>query len=52
MLACEICHKALKECCDLFHEAVDGNGKSVVICYECAEKYNLPFEEEEEQEEK
>ncbi|MCC8184108.1 hypothetical protein [Cloacibacillus porcorum] len=46
MLRCEICQKPLKECCDLFHEAEDENGNSVVICYECAEEHKIPFEDE------
>ena len=46
MLRCEICQKPLKECCDLFHEAEDENGNSVVICYECAEEHKIPFEDD------
>lgn len=46
MLRCAICQKPLRECCDLFHEALDENGNDVVICYECAEKHQIPFEDE------
>ncbi len=46
MLRCAICQKPLRECCDLFHEALDEDGNDVVICYECAEKHEIPFEDE------
>lgn len=51
MLRCAICQKPLRECCDLFHEAIDEQGNDVVICYECAEKHQLPFEDEVQQDE-
>ncbi len=46
MLRCAICQKPLRECCDLFHEAIDEKGETVVICYECAEEHKIPFEDE------
>lgn len=46
MLRCAICQKPLRECCDLFHEAIDEKGETVVICYECAEEHKIPFESE------
>lgn len=46
MLRCAICQKALRECCDLFHEAVDEKGEDVVICFDCAEEHKIPFDDE------
>lgn len=44
MLSCEMCGKPLKECCDLFHEAVTDEGKDVVVCNECVIEHNLEME--------
>ncbi|MEG1836931.1 MAG: hypothetical protein RRZ70_02920 [Synergistaceae bacterium] len=44
MLSCYICGKVLKECCDLFHEAVTEDGESVIVCNECALENGLDFE--------
>lgn len=38
MLVCAMCGKVLRECCDLFYEATDEDGKECVLCGECAEK--------------
>ncbi len=46
MLVCAICGKALKECCDLFHEAVTPDGDTVVVCNDCAIENDLQFEPE------
>lgn len=46
MLTCVLCGRALRECCDLFHEAVDEDGKTVVVCGECALEHDLEFEPE------
>ena len=44
MLVCAICGKALKECCDLFHEAVTPDGDTVVVCNDCAIENDLQSE--------
>ncbi|MDO5563484.1 MAG: hypothetical protein Q4F74_07730 [Synergistaceae bacterium] len=49
MLTCVMCGKALRECCDLFHEAVTEDGKTVVVCNECAIEHGLEFEPEEDE---
>mgnify|MGYP001766761522 FL=1 len=46
MLVCAICGKALKECCDLFHEAITPDGETVVVCNDCAIEKDLQFEDE------
>ena len=46
MLVCAICGKALKECCDLFHEAITPDGETVVVCNDCAIENDLQFEDE------
>lgn len=46
MLRCAICQRPLRECCDLFLEAKDENGRDVVICYACVDEHNIPFEDE------
>ena len=38
MLTCAICGKVLKECCDLFYEAEDEQGRDCVLCGDCAAK--------------
>ena len=50
MLRCARCQKPLRESCDLFHEATDENGETVVICYECADEHKIPFEDDEAEE--
>lgn len=52
MLRCVLCGKALRECCDLFHEAVTEDGESVVVCNDCAIANDLEFEAEEEPEDR
>lgn len=52
MLRCVLCGKALRECCDLFHEAVTEDGESVVVCNGCAIANDLEFEAEEESEDR
>ncbi len=47
MLSCVMCGRALRECCDLFHEAVTEEGEIVIVCNECAIENNLEFEPEE-----
>ena len=47
MLRCAGCDKPIRECCDIYFEATDLNGKSCVLCGECAEKYAAPEDEEE-----
>ncbi len=47
MLSCFMCGRALRECCDLFHEAVTEEGEIVIVCNECAIENNLEFEPEE-----
>lgn len=44
MLVCAICGRTLKECCDLFHEAVTPDGENVIVCNECAIENDLQFE--------
>jgi len=51
MLTCAICGRALRECCDLFHEAVDENGNTVIVCNECAIANNLQFEPDDDDDE-
>ncbi len=46
MLVCAMCGKALKECCDLFHEAITPDGETVVVCNDCAIENDLQFEDE------
>ena len=46
MLSCAICGRVLKECCDLFHEAITEDGVSVTVCNDCAIENNLEFEPE------
>lgn len=36
MLTCAMCGKPMQECCDIFYEAEDEAGNSVVICGDCA----------------
>lgn len=48
MLVCALCGKVLKECCDIFYEAEDENGNSVVVCGDCAAENGLEFEDDEE----
>lgn len=39
MLACAMCGKVLKECCDIYEEAEDTTtGETVYLCGECAAK--------------
>lgn len=45
MLACAMCGKALKECCDLFFEATDEAGNDVVVCNACVIEHNIEMEE-------
>lgn len=40
MLTCGNCERPLKECCDIFYEAVDKRGEAdreCVVCGECAD---------------
>ncbi len=46
MLCCTICGRVLKECCDLFHEAITEDGETVVVCNDCAIENDLDFEPE------
>lgn len=41
MLVCANCGKVLKECCDVFYEAVDEKGNSYMVCGDCAETMEL-----------
>ena len=52
MLRCVLCGKALRECCDLFHEAVTEDGESVIDGNNCALASNREFEPEDESEER
>ena len=36
MLTCAMCGRVLKECCDLFYEATDEQGRDCVLCGDCA----------------
>jgi hypothetical protein len=44
MLVCAICGKVIKECCDLYHEAVTSDGDTVVVCNDCAIENDLQLE--------
>ena len=35
ILSCARCKKPLRECCDLYEEATDMQGRDVVLCGEC-----------------
>lgn len=53
MISCAMCGKPLKECCDLFYEAVTEDGEEVVVCADCVAEHGIETEEDEdEQEEK
>lgn len=45
MLSCAMCGKPLKECCDLFYEAITADGEEVVICNECVTEHEVGTEE-------
>lgn len=45
MLACVMCGKPLKECCDLFYEAVTEDGEDVVVCGDCVEENDIEMED-------
>ena len=38
MLTCAMCDRVIRECCDIFFEAVDAEGRDCVLCGECAAK--------------
>ncbi len=44
MLSCAVCGRALRECCDLFHEAVTEDGEAVIVCQDCVIENNIEFE--------
>jgi hypothetical protein len=46
MLSCALCGRALRECCDLFHEAVTEDGETVIVCNDCALENDLQLEPE------
>lgn len=46
MISCAMCGKPLKECCDLFYEAVTEDGEEVVVCADCVAEYGIETEEE------
>lgn len=47
MLTCVMCHKPLKECCDLFYEARTDWGEDVTVCADCVAEYDIEMEGEE-----
>lgn len=51
MLTCAMCGKPLKECCDLFYEAVTEDGEDVVVCADCVTEHGIETEEEEQTQE-
>ena len=36
MLTCAMCDKVIRECCDIYYEATDAEGRDCVLCGECA----------------
>ena len=44
MLTCAICGRPLRECCDIYYEATDEQGRDCVLCGDCADE--LDAEEE------
>lgn len=45
MLVCAMCGKVLKECCDLFYEAVTEDGEEVAVCGDCVEENDIEMED-------